>query len=180
MCIRDRRTITSIGILEEVRYYARQTYATPGDDTSESTSRLSMARFYPGTQVAYAGDDENFQIDIADNILDLQLAMAIDIDGDGQIVEDGSEDDDWLFNSPDDDPTEAKWNGGALPALFYLRATTLARTDRRDIAYIDGPITVLEDHDYSEVEIPADADEKRDRMYRRRTATTVIDLRNVL
>jgi hypothetical protein len=162
------RTVAMVGILEEYRYYVRD---------EAPASRLSRARFYPGTNDAYAGAPANLVADVADNILDLQVALGIDrVAPEGvQETEDG--DDDWLFNSPDDATNPDLWNGDALP-LDYLRITTLARTDRLDPEYTSPPITAIEDRVYPETVVPA-ADEALDRKYRRRLLQTVVDLRNL-
>ena len=96
--------------------------------------------------------------------------------------------DEWLFNAvdsdgtPADDATDAaKWNG--TPAqpnkLYYVRVTTLARTDRPDPKYLSPPITNIEDHAYNEPAIPNNQADVNLRRFRRRLLTTIIDLRNV-
>lgn len=163
------RTVAIVGILEEYRYYVRDEAPAP---------RLSRARFYPGTDNPYAGAAANLAVDVADNILDLQVALGIDrLAPEGvQETEDG-DDDDWLFNSPGDVTDPDLWNGDTLP-LDYLRITTLARTDRLDPEYTSPPIAAIEDRDYGEADAPA-ADEVLDRKYRRRLLQTVVDLRNL-
>jgi hypothetical protein len=162
------RTVAMVGILEEYRYYVRD---------EAPASRLSRARFYPGTNNPYAGAPANLAVDVADNILDLQVALGIDrVAPEGvQETEDG--DDDWLFNSPDDPTDPELWNGDALP-LDYLRITTLARTDRLDPEYTSPPIAAIEDRAYGETAAPA-ADKILERRYRRRLLQTVVDLRNL-
>jgi hypothetical protein len=167
------RTVAMMGILEEYRYYVRDAPPAP---------RLSRARFYPGTQTAYGTTAQeqgaNLTADVADNILDLQVALGIDRFGEAETIEDTRNGaDDWLFNSLDDDPTSAAWNSLDNP-LYYLRITTLARTDRIDPKYVSPPIDAIEDHVYGETAVPAD-DERLDRSYRRRLLQTVVDLRNL-
>lgn len=172
------RAVASLGILEEYRYYVRDVEPAP---------RLSRARFYPGTQAAYAGSTQNLYVDVADNILDLQVALGVDRsplvrDGvitDGATVAGGDPaDDDWLFNSAGDDATLAAWNSDISP-LYYVRLTTLARTGTLDPGYIAPPITAIEDHPYGETAAPADDAERISRAYRRRQIQTVVDMRNL-
>jgi type II secretory pathway pseudopilin PulG len=172
-------SVSALGILEEFRYYVRDAPGGP---------RLSRARFDPGTENAYRNDTSNLTVDLADNILDLQVALGIDTDGTDRIEDTGDGNDDWLFNHVDDhtgsgaNPIPADWNSPAAGdtwPLYYLRLTTLARTDRADLGYISPPIDRIEDHVYGEPATPADGDERRDRTYRRRVLQTVIDLRNL-
>ena len=133
--------------------------------------RLVKARFYPNTEVPHVSDPD-FGSEVSDNILDLQLALGIDADGDGVIeegIEGGGEEaelpegavakdeDEWLFNvaadvDGDGAPAEAeKWNPATgLPALAYVRVTTIARTDRRDLDYLAPLLTKSEDKDFGE------------------------------
>ena len=110
---------------------------------------------FPGTEVPYAGDVTNAKLDIADDILDLQVTLGVDTDNDGTVVDLGNKDDEWLYNSPDDDDTAmAPWNQAGRK-LFYVRLSTLARTDRRDFNYQSPPITAIEDRSYAEPAVPA-------------------------
>lgn len=161
------RTVAMVGILEEYKYYVRD---------EPPASRLSRARLYPGTDTPYDNAVNNLHADIADNILDLQVALGIDHDGDGAVPDDGNVDDDWLFNAEGDDPLDVKWNPDKT--LYYVRISTLARTDRLDLEYLSPPIQAIEDHDYGEADAPA-AGEELDRKYRRRLLQTVVDLRNL-
>ncbi len=165
------KSVSSIGVLEEYRYYARK---------AEPAPRLSRARLYPGTNTAYRNDNQNLHVDIADNILDLQVALGIDRDGDQVVTDKGDETDDWLFNAEKDATTLANtsyWNDPARP-LYYVRITTLARTDRPESDYVSPPIQAIEDHTYDEPDQPTKA-ELLDRSYRRRVLNTVVDLRNL-
>lgn len=174
----------SVGILEEHRFYVRQDFAIAGDPTSDWQPKLSRARVFPGTDVAYKNDADNWSIDIADNIFDLQVSLGLDTNGDGTVPDNGDANDDWLFNATGDSPADSKWNvvSGALPArptpLFYVRLTTLARTDQRDRRYQAPVLNLVEDHDYSVT--PSDRfNTGPERMYRRRQLQTVVDLRNL-
>ncbi len=182
------QAISSLGILEEHSYYIRKEFAVPGDAMTDPRPRLSRARVFPNTSTGWAGQNSNLRLDIADNILDLQVAFGVDIDGDGQIVEADpvSSTDDWVFNTADDDETNpalvTSWNtlpSGQATRLFYLRLTTVARTGRRDVGYVSPPMGLVEDHDYGEADTPADNEARGQRMYRRQLMQTIVDLRNI-
>jgi hypothetical protein len=192
------RNVANVALLEEYRYYVREEHAVAGDDSSDYTPRLVKARFYPNTEVPHTSDPE-FGTEVSDNILDLQLALGIDADGDGSILEgvEGSgpseipegaidkAEDEWLFNVSDDvggdgSVAEAtKWNPGTgSPSLAYVRVTTIARTDRRDLGYLAPLLVKSEDKDFSEspFEVFNTVGERR---FRRRQLQTVVDLRNL-
>ena len=81
--------------------------------------------------------------------------------------------DEWLYNDAADDDTSATWNSGQL---FYLRLTTLARSDRRDTGtYQADPLTFIEDHDYSTSYLNDQSELK----FHRRQLQTVVDIRNL-
>lgn len=181
-------SIAFVGILEEYRYYVREEFAVAGDDRTEIAPRLSMARMFPGTELPYAGNDANLSIDITDgNIADLQVAFGFDTDGDG-VVTNGTTTanmatDEWLWNVGGDDPSQARWTtvpGSAPPRrtpMYYARLSVLARTDRRDPNFQAQPLVAIEDRDYSGSTEPANQREQR--MFRRRVLQTVVDLRNL-
>ena len=173
-------SVAFAGVLEEYRFYVREERAVPGDDTTELRPRLARARMFPGTEVPYLADVTNAKVDISDNILDLQVAIGVDTDNDGVLVDLGDETDEWLYNSadPPDDDEAAVWNQ-ANRKLFYLRLNTLARTERREWSYRSPPVTALEDHAYDEQVVPADEAERQERMFHRRLLQTVVDMRNV-
>ena len=177
-------SVTAVGILEEHRFYIREDFAVANDSTSDWEPKLARARVFPASQTPYRNDADNWQIDISDNVFDLQVALGLDTDGDGVIVDSGDNNDDWLFNSTADDATAADWNqvgGAALGAatpLFYLRVTTLVRTESRDQKFQAPVLQLVEDHDYTQP--PSDRfNTGPERMYRRRLLQTVIDLRNL-
>jgi Tfp pilus assembly protein FimT len=195
-------TLTSaayVGILEEYRYYVRRTFEIPGNDKSEMAPKLSRARTYPGTQEPWSGDANNWSTDIADNVFDLQVALGLDTPakdpaagacGAGTIASDDvncgiyesadGENDDWMYNGE-------KVTDPALFAssdLYYIRLSTLARTDRPDPNYTAPPLVRVEDNVYD-----TDDGKKLNSldatqgiyglMFRRRILRTVIDLRNL-
>ncbi|MFL6194719.1 MAG: prepilin-type N-terminal cleavage/methylation domain-containing protein [Thermoanaerobaculia bacterium] len=172
-----------LGIVEEYRFYIRDEHAIAGDAASDLTSKLSRARVYPATETPYGGDAGSWRADIADNIIDLQVALGLDTANGGCRVADdevrcsiaeaaNGVNDDWMFN--------AAGEGGA-PAflaadLHYVRLNTLARTDRRDKEYQSPELDRIEDRVYN----AGSAFNARDeRMYRRRLLRTVIDMRNL-
>jgi len=183
----DLKSVAFVGVLEEYRYYVRQeSYAT--DLNVGPVLRLSRAHVYPATDTPYDDDAANLRDDIADNIRDLQVALGIEssTDADQVVTESNPPDgnDEWLYNSPDDDDSTAnaaQWNG--LPTqpnrLYYVRVTTLARTDRPDPQYVSPPIQNIEDHIYNEPVKPATQSALNLRRFRRRVMTTKIDLRNL-
>jgi prepilin-type N-terminal cleavage/methylation domain-containing protein len=178
--------VAFVGLLEEYRFYVREDHAISGDATSTLTPVLSRARFYPGTDDVYAGDTSNLKQDIADGILDLQIAFGIDVNGDGQLAED-------LAN-----PATDEWQGNAAAdtaltgGLKAIRISTLARTNRQDPEYVptvnaDHLISGVEDHVYSTTDIndPVNGYDAVNfkgsmaRLYRRRVLQTVVNLRNL-
>jgi hypothetical protein len=175
-------TVAFVGLLEEYRFYVREEHADRGDDGSDLTPKLSRARVYPGTEVPYGDDPENWRNDIADNVIDVQIALGLDTANGGCTVaenestctifesEDGG-DDDWLLN--DEEPVDPALVAGA--PLHYVRLSTLARTDRRDWQYQAPLLVRLEDHDFT----GSPWNQREDRMFRRRLLQTVIDMRNL-
>ena len=189
----------ALGILEEYRFYVRQPPTppppSPGDPPgTPSPSKLSMARMFPGTEKPYLEELSNLAIDLADNVLDMQLGMAFDSNlgpawtdqnGDGDINDDDREiyeapngrDDDWLFNNELDDVTIAPWNGSApQPELYYLRLNLLARSQLREPQYQAPLLAGWEDILGNRIN---DWNLKENRMYHRRYQQTIIELRNL-
>ncbi len=169
------------GILEEHRYYVREEHVIAGDRTSDLAPKLARAHFYPGTNDPYQGNDSNASLDLADNIVDLQVALAFDTANGGSgyplLEAANGTNDDWLFNGSADDSTAATWQGPPVPAIQYVRVTTLARTDRRDSNY-QAPLlpSSLEDRAYASGD-PLNS--YASRMYRWQMLRTMIDLRNL-
>ena len=130
----ENMTVSLACFLEEYRYYVR---ALPGDAVTPLRPRLTRARFEPGTELPYLGDDGNFALDLSDGVFDLQVALGLDTDYfqgytvatpgafaddednlgvDDVIYEadltdedaDGTQDD-WLYNDPDDRPADTQY-----------------------------------------------------------------------
>lgn len=192
------QNIAFAGIVEEYRFYVREEHTVTADRNSDLTPKLALARFYPGTDVPYRsdlpspnGEDGNAKQDLADNILDLQVAFGFDSSLGGRRSDDvdntGTDDtiletadgvnDDWLYNASADKPTDAAWQNVPRPALQYVRVTTVARTDRRDHDYQAPLLTRNEDHSYATTDTATNTTGAR--MYRRRTQRTVVDVRNL-
>ncbi|MFL6193427.1 MAG: PilW family protein [Thermoanaerobaculia bacterium] len=179
------RNVVYLGIVEEYRYYVREEHVIAADPSSDLAPKLARARFYPGTDQLYNAD----KVDLADNILNLQIALGFDssIGGarkddadntgtDDQILETATgQNDDWLYNGVGDNAGDAAFQAG--PALQYLRLTTLARTDRRDPQY---QAPVLPDR-IEDRQLPANDPLRTyaSRMFRWRTLQTTVDLRNL-
>jgi len=192
----DITSVAFVGILEEHRFYVRDLSEVAPNGTTDVASRLSRARVFPGTDRPWRGlgddpavgdlDHPSWSMDVADNILDFQVALAFDSPrGGGKISDDedntGNDDrifesadgtnDDWLFNDNQPvDPTQ--WIN---QQLYFIRLTTLARTDRRDKWYQSPPLVKLENHDLAASRF----NNRTDRMFRYRPLQTLIDMRNL-
>jgi type II secretory pathway pseudopilin PulG len=147
-----------------------------GNVLSDPTPHLSRARMYPGTETPYYNDPSNLQVDVADNVLDLQVALGVDSDGNGLIREDTppSTADEWTYNAPND-PSPLQLTVGQ-PPLRELRISTLATTANRDFQYQGPLLTNIEDHVYKTTDFP---NTQRGRAYRHRLLQTVVGLRNL-
>lgn len=181
--------VAFVGILEEFRYYVR-------DIGDPAGPRLARAQAFPGTQLPWRNDNDlgttpndahpSWSQDIADNILDLQIALGFDTpQGGGAMTDDdnGTGDDDRIFEAADGQNDDwlyndtqafnaATWNG---PPLYFIRFSILARTDRRDPQYQAPTLAWIEDHNLS----LSRHNLRNERMYRRRVLETLIDVRNL-
>ncbi len=174
--------VAFLSILEEYRYYIRQEYVVPADNTTTEAPRLSRARFYPNTNLPYAANAQNLSIDIAENVTDLQIAFGIDTNSNG-VIDDVSATcgDEWQGNGagtenppvpPAVDPCQ--WNN---KSLYYVRLSTLARTDRFDPAYVAPMMGQIEDHVFPTTATGENSSDNRHR--RKRVVQTVVKLRNL-
>jgi hypothetical protein len=181
--------VSRVGILEEYRFYLHEDLAVPADPSSELIRRLSRARTYPATNLPYAADVTNWQQDIADNVLDFQVALGLNTPNGGCAITPATPNctisesangtnDDWLFNAGADTAPFAAGTWAGQP-LYYVRLSTLVRTDRRDKVYTAPVIAHIEDHDYSLAPASLQNTDTTNRMFRRRVLQTVIDLRNL-
>ena len=192
----DLTNAAFIGLLEEYRYYVREERDIPSDPNSDLSPRFSRARVVPGTDKPYRGPDDDpavlddvhssWRQDIADNIMDMQLALGFDsalgggamTDDEGDTGDDdrifesaNGQNDDWLYNDTQAF-NPATWNGRTL---YFIRLNLLARTDRRDPKHEAQRVTWIEDHDLTSSRLNL----RTERMYRRRLLQTVIDMRNI-
>lgn len=156
------------GILEEYRYYIRDS----------EQPRLSIARLYPSSEDPYRASAQELQMDVAGDVIDLQVALGFDLDGTGDVTDSASATDEWLFNHAEDDADPALWNV-AGSRLSYVRVSTLVRTARPDRNYRSAPLRAIEDRAYLETPVPGDQEQREARMHRRRMLESVVDLRNL-
>ncbi len=192
----DLTSVSFVGIVEEYRYYVRRAYAVNGDKTSDLMPKLTRARAYPNTTTPWNDDpltpnpSASWQTDLAENVFDLQVALGVDTLAKGPgacaagtIAADpincgiyestDGENDDWMYNGEKvTDPLVF-----ANSDLYYVRISTLARTERRDKDYQAPTLVRVEDNKYTG--LPIDFNSSGQRMYRRRILRTVIDLRNL-
>ncbi len=175
------RMIGSIGLLEEFRFYVREEWEFGG----RPAPVLSRTRFYPGTGVVHPEGS----VDISDDVLDLQVALGVDLPpGDGRIA-DGIgaggvavswDQDEILYNHPDDDdglspsPGSRSW---AVPAatLAFARVTTVVQAARPDRGFEGQPLGAVEDHDLSASIFNQEPHLK----VRKRSLRTIVELRNL-
>jgi type II secretory pathway pseudopilin PulG len=183
----------SAGIVEEFRFYVRE----PDVNTIPAPA-LSIAQLVPGAEAEHPNGTAS--LDLADNILDLQISVGYDSslgavlsdrNGDGFTNEDdivitetaNGQDDDWLFNSDQDDPNAAPfippWDTDPLsatptkPEIYYVRLSTLARVHVPDRTYDSFELSRIENRDVD----PFNTLEER--RFRRQLIQTTIDLRNL-
>lgn len=163
-------TIGSIGLLEEYRFFIRLENEVPGDAATRLTPVLTRARFLPGT------DEMIDRVDIADNVIDLQLAIGADANskdhpGYGLVLDNGNKEDEVLFNSEDDTkagnsyqppdgvdevatPVAHPPDAGAAVSWYdpqvefhFLRINTLVQSRVPDTKIQAPALSPIEDHD---------------------------------
>ncbi len=163
-----------VGILDEYWYYVRET-----DTAVEGNHpRLSRAKFLPNTAVL-DGNAAEGRVDIADNVIDLQLERAFDLDGDLLLDEDfdNRDLDEWLGNHVDDDFADVKW--ADLSVMTHVAVNTMTRSQRTHSSFMSDALDAFANHKYDEDDVPTDQDEIIDRRHRRRVQRTVVELRNL-
>jgi hypothetical protein len=183
-------TVAYSGVLEEYRYYIRDAGSLQGKIQANQGKLLEpclvRARLYPGTSTPYGNLAANLREEIADGVFDLQVALGVDINGDGTVSE-GSDTasrktDEWLFNEPGDDTAAATWNGTAAAPrqVAYLRITTLGRTAGADphTRWQAPLLTRIENKDYQLAPF-YELNSTTQRRYRRQSQQNVVDLRNL-
>jgi type II secretory pathway pseudopilin PulG len=194
--IAELGSVAFVGVVEEYRFYLRKGTKIAPNGTQDLAARLTRARVYPGTDRPWRGPGDNssvtdanhpnWWIDIADNIIDLQVTLAFDAPrGGGRIRDDANNtgDDDRIFESADGVADDWLFNDGqpvtpldwANQTLYFIRLTTLARTDRRDPQYRSAGLERLEDHDLTTSRFNGPTE----RAFRYRALETLIDMRNL-
>ena len=187
--------IGSVGLLEEYRLFVRAEWEVPGDSTTRLTPVLSRARFFPGT------DTQIDRVDIADNVLDLQIAVGADADpigstGYGEIKDDDDDSDEVLFNVAGDTKTGGGVDytspEGSNPAgqdtwydtdleFHYLRINTLVQARFADLNHRAPKIDPIEDYDRGAAFAVGGSTYtlNNEVQYRRRWLQTIVELRNL-
>ncbi|MEM9593271.1 MAG: prepilin-type N-terminal cleavage/methylation domain-containing protein [Acidobacteriota bacterium] len=196
--VRIPKRISSIGLLEEYRFYVRAEWEVPGDKRTRLTPALTRAEFVPGTEQLID------RVDVVENVIDLQVAVGIDTDRivgavGKDLVTEAEDDsaDEVLFNDPNDLPLDEKkallqvklpadppehvaWFNPELE-YHYLRITTVAETTRPDLNHRAPALGTIEDvnrrQSFKIDEV--DYNYNEDLRYRRRMLTTLVDMRNL-
>ncbi len=184
--------IGSIGLLEEYRLYVRAEWEVPGQFDTRLTPVLARAEFLPGTNTQVD------RIDIADNVLDLQIAVGADadslgIDGHGEVTDSGSAADEVLFNSEADTDSDGDIVASAVgtesrawtdPVLQYhfLRINTLVQARFPDLKHRAPQIDLIEDYNRGlTFDVKGVSHTFNDDLqYRRRWLQTMVELRNLI
>ncbi len=193
----------AIGILDEYRFYVRPDpdFVVGDDDADHSLQltntnsriprfRLSRLSVRPGTGTAIGNP-----IDIADNLLDLQVVVGIDTSPPcppscsaadrlerGRITEDRTENDEVVFNHPADALVDFTRGAAGLPEIHFLRITSVVHAQRPERGYSATSLAFVEDSDRSQpltINGVAFTYNESLKIYRRRVLSTVVDLRNV-
>jgi len=163
--------VGTMGIVEEYRFYIRPVPENPVDAQSRVAYRLAVARFLPGTNTLIDVQD------IADNIIDLQVALGVDLNRDTGVTDTGDAADEWLYNAVGDDPDYVDADNTTIlgrEPLLFVRVSTVALTDRPQPGYVAPMLTQVEDHVYGSASVFNQRPEDR---YRRSVRTDFIDLR---
>ena len=169
--------IVSIGLLEEYRFFI-------SDNVADQRKILKRSRFVPGTDTLIE------TIIVADNVIDLQIAIGADTNafgdpGYGEVDDSGTAADEVLFNhsgdytGPPENPTYADppnsqgvWYNPQIQ-FHYLRINTLVQSEERDIRYGDKEVAQIEDY------LRSDYNTGDERQYQRRWLQTFVELRNL-
>jgi prepilin-type N-terminal cleavage/methylation domain-containing protein len=165
-----------MGIVEEYRYWVEDVRDVLGDQTSQVSPTLVRSRVFPGTNDPRGAG--NLAQPVAEHVTDLQVALGIETGGASAFepAEDGTADDEWLYNNAGDDDQLSRWRTGKL---FYLRLSTTTVAPRLDRDYLGPANETLEDHTYVVPDPGTASPATPDRRHRRRTLRTVIDMRNL-
>lgn len=183
-------TVGLVGILEEWRYFVKKRVSPAPENTTVAWKPVfTKARFLPNSNTEWNADDANFNIEIAENVENFQVALGIDKNANFLIDENAnaaSDSDEWLYDHPSDNTAVAQWNSlnpavDPLGRLFKLRAvrvTTLSLSDYAEPFYADPVSPAIEDR--LEMVPGQNADfEVVNRRVRRRQLQTIIKIRNL-
>lgn len=196
--VRFPARLDSIGLLEEYRFFVRIKWdpRPPPQDTRLSPV-LSRARFLPGTNVQVGPI-----VDIAEGVIDLQIAVGADADalgsgvGYGRISDLGTQADEILFNAAGEDPGTGVYtappNGRVAwynPELefHFLRINTLVESLEPERGYLAPLLMAIEDHNRGNAfsvpggpePNPINYNGEDRRRFRRRWLRTYVELRNL-
>ncbi len=179
------RLIGALGLLEEQRFYVREAWDVAADtgpgDAGRPTPVLARARFYPGT-----GDlHPDGSVDLTDGILDLQVALGVDLPPtDGRILDAGDQDDEVLFNHPRDDagldpaPGTRVW-ADPDARLRFVRLNLVAQAPRPERDFEGVVLGAIEDHDHADATHPSIFNTGPNPKVRKRHLRTLVELRNL-
>ena len=198
--VRFPTQIGSIGLLEEFRFFVRINWQIlPPPLPPRLSPTLARARFLPGANVLLDGS----LVDVAENVIDLQLAVGVDTDNFGDIpdygqVEDlGTNADEVLFNASGDNtapltyavPPDARlvWFNPEIQ-YHFLRINTVVESAELERGHTAAEMTAIEDYNRGTpfnitggLETnPIDYNSDDRRSFRRRWLQTVVELRNLL
>ncbi len=190
--------VGSIGLLEEYRFFVRINWdPQPPPLDPRLSPVLSRARFLPGTNIQVGS-----VVDIAEGVIDLQIAVGVDTAAFGsgpeygRVSDLGTELDEVLFNAAADDPGGgiyapppglAAWYDPEIE-FHFLRINTLIESAERDMRYLAPELVMIEDNNRGApftitggLETnPIDYNSGDRRRFRRRWLRTVVEMRNLL
>lgn len=182
------KNVGAIGLLEEHRFYVREEHEIAGDATSRLKPVLAQARFYPHTDDVYPDGTWSHveaSIDLAENIIDLQVALGVDqspTDGNVMEIGAGADDDEVLWNASGDDdglssPSTSPW-ANPSSQLFFTRITTVAQSFRPDPQYPGVLLGAVEDHDHNALPVSV-FNTPSYTPFRKRLLQTTVEMRNL-
>jgi prepilin-type N-terminal cleavage/methylation domain-containing protein len=151
------------------------TFPSSGYPSGSLVVRAASARFFIDTSEATGGvptlmiDPDGpgpFEAEpIAEGVEDLQIAVGVDVDEDGSVLEDGSNTDEWFYNvAGDGDPPDV-----VTRPPRALRLTVVARTVREESSQLIGERPAAEDRPSAAGRDP----------YLRRVLSTTVEIRNL-
>ena len=171
-------SVAFASVVEEYQLFIREDFAIPGDATSPPTPKLARARMLPGTDALHPDG----AIDIADNVFDLQVALGVDLDGNGRVdVEDAggqalaTNADEWLWNDATDDDLD--WRGtprrsSTSDSPSWARPRPPIDSTSRRLSPTSRTATTTSRRRRAAPRVAA-------RRYRRRVLQSIVDLRNL-